>query len=296
MLFASSTSSRPTRKCSLPTARRMTSTSRTPRAGGTTRIASRADGRRSASDSTMARCTRPATTSNQNTDAHRRGHVSSAFTGRPWGDPRWSGRQDLNLRPLAPQASALAKLRHAPMEGAEVIEGTRGRRQLRGSGRGPAPGGMPRASAECGGMARPARTLWITRGYARRRHRSWHLAMMLATLGWGTWWCVLFVRHLAPEREIPFVLPATISTAAALLGLLIAILTLRARRAWILFALVPLFANGSLLLVPCWRESSASTDSEPSGWRQPALRHEASATPVDSSEPFARVHRLASSA
>jgi hypothetical protein len=99
-------------------------------------------------------------------------------------------------------------------------------------------------------MARPARTLWITRAYARRRHRSWHLAMMLATLGWGTWWCVLFVRRLAPEREIPFFVPATISTTAALLGLLIAILTLRARRAWILFALVPLFANGSLLFVP----------------------------------------------
>ena len=99
-------------------------------------------------------------------------------------------------------------------------------------------------------MARPARTLWITRAYARRRHRSWHLAMMLATLGWGTWWCVLFVRHFAPGREIPFFVPATISTAAALLGLGIAVLTLRARRAWILFALVPLFANGSLLFVP----------------------------------------------
>jgi len=74
--------------------------------------------------------------------------------------------------------------------------------------------------------------------------------MMLATLGWGTWWCVLFVRRLAPEHEIPFVLPATISTTAALLGLGIAVLTLRARRAWILFALVPLFANGSLLFVP----------------------------------------------
>jgi len=74
--------------------------------------------------------------------------------------------------------------------------------------------------------------------------------MMLATLGWGTWWCVLIVRRLAPESEIPLVVPAAISTTAALLGLGIAILTLRARRAWILFALVPLFANGSLLFVP----------------------------------------------
>jgi len=74
--------------------------------------------------------------------------------------------------------------------------------------------------------------------------------MMLATLGWGTWWCVLLVRRLAPAREIPLALPASISTAAAVLGLVIAILTLRARRGWILFALVPLFANGSLLFVP----------------------------------------------
>src|SRR5262245_60318234 len=29
----------------------------------------------------------------------------------------WSGRGDLNSRPLAPQASALAKLRHGPTEG-----------------------------------------------------------------------------------------------------------------------------------------------------------------------------------
>ena len=74
--------------------------------------------------------------------------------------------------------------------------------------------------------------------------------MILATLGWGTWWCVLFVHHFAPERTIPLALPAALSTALALLGLLVAILTLRARRAWVLFALAPLFANGSLLFVP----------------------------------------------
>lgn len=99
-------------------------------------------------------------------------------------------------------------------------------------------------------MPRPARALWITRAYARRRHRSWHLAMVMATVGWGAWWCVLLVHHFAPERRIPLVWPATLSTTAALLGLAIAVLTLRARRAWILFALVPLFANGSLLFVP----------------------------------------------
>ncbi len=31
------------------------------------------------------------------------------------GGKRWSGREDLNLRPPAPKAGALAKLRHAPI-------------------------------------------------------------------------------------------------------------------------------------------------------------------------------------
>jgi hypothetical protein len=74
--------------------------------------------------------------------------------------------------------------------------------------------------------------------------------MMLATVGWGTWWLVLLVHRLAPERTLSLAVPAAISTTAAVLGLLIALFTLRARRAWILFALVPLFANGSLLFVP----------------------------------------------
>ena len=74
--------------------------------------------------------------------------------------------------------------------------------------------------------------------------------MMLATVGWGTWWCVLFLHRFAPQREISLALPTVLSTVAASLGLLIAFFTLRARRTWILFALVPLFANGSLLFVP----------------------------------------------
>lgn len=99
-------------------------------------------------------------------------------------------------------------------------------------------------------MPRPSRAIWVTRAYARRRHRSWHLAMILATLGWGTWWCVLLVHRLDPGREIPLALPAAVSTVFAVLGLVVALLTLRARRAWVLFALFPLFANGSLLLMP----------------------------------------------
>jgi len=74
--------------------------------------------------------------------------------------------------------------------------------------------------------------------------------MVLATLGWGTWWCVLLLHRLAPEVRVPLAVPSILATVAAVLGLAIAVLTLRARRAWILFALAPLFANGSLLFVP----------------------------------------------
>lgn len=74
--------------------------------------------------------------------------------------------------------------------------------------------------------------------------------MVLATLGWSAWWFVLLVHRIAPERELSLLVPSIISTTAAVLGLAVAILALRARRSWILFVLVPLFANASLLLVP----------------------------------------------
>ena len=35
---------------------------------------------------------------------------------------KWSGREDLNLRPLAPQASALTRLRHVPTNIQTTIE------------------------------------------------------------------------------------------------------------------------------------------------------------------------------
>jgi len=74
--------------------------------------------------------------------------------------------------------------------------------------------------------------------------------MILATLGWGTWWCLLLVHHFAPERKIPLAAASVVSTVLAAAGLVVAILTLRARRSWVLFALAPLFANASLLFVP----------------------------------------------
>ncbi len=88
--------------------------------------------------------------------------------------------------------------------------------------------------------------------------------MTLASLGWGTWWVVLIVRKLAPGLTLGIVVPGAISTAFALLGLGVAVLTLRARRSWILFVTVPLFANLSLLVVP-WLASEVWGGSAPSG-------------------------------
>jgi hypothetical protein len=74
------------------------------------------------------------------------------------------------------------------------------------------------------------------------------LAMTLATLGWGTWWVALFLHHVGVEIVLD--VPSVVSVVFALAGLGVALLTLRARRSWIVFTLVPLFANASLLLVP----------------------------------------------
>ncbi len=75
-------------------------------------------------------------------------------------------------------------------------------------------------------------------------------AMILATFGWGCWWIYALLGRvapsLAPSREIVIVL----SCSFGLIGLALAALTLRARRTWLLFVLVPLFANLALLLFP----------------------------------------------
>ena len=104
--------------------------------------------------------------------------------------------------------------------------------------------------AENGGMPRPARALWVKRNYARRRHRSWMLAMSLASLGWGTWWVALFLRVMVPSLGFGLRVPGFVSVAFALCGLVVVLFTLRAKRSWLWFTLIPLFANASLLLVP----------------------------------------------
>lgn len=110
-------------------------------------------------------------------------------------------------------------------------------------------------------MPRPARTLWVTRTYARRRHRSWMLSMTFASLGWGVWWVMLVLRRFAPELSISLAVPDAVSTGCALVGFLIAVLTLRARRSWLMFVAIPLLANASLFFMPwlalsVWRPES----------------------------------------
>ncbi len=73
--------------------------------------------------------------------------------------------------------------------------------------------------------------------------------MTFASLGWGTWWLVLFARHFFDWSPAPSV-PSTISSLFAVLGLLVAVWCFRARRSWMLFVMIPFLANASLLAMP----------------------------------------------
>jgi len=78
--------------------------------------------------------------------------------------------------------------------------------------------------------------------------------MTLATLGWGVWWVGLFLARFAPWLAPDWLSGRTLVTALSSvlggLGLLLALFTVRANRSWLPFALVAIFANLSLLLLP----------------------------------------------
>ncbi len=74
--------------------------------------------------------------------------------------------------------------------------------------------------------------------------------MCFASMGWGSWWITVFLM-----RYFPGIAPGTATTGwfagiFAAFGFAIAVFTIRARRTWLYFTLVPLFANASLFLVP----------------------------------------------
>lgn len=99
-------------------------------------------------------------------------------------------------------------------------------------------------------VARPLRKLWQTRTHVRRRHRTWIFAMAMATCGWMSWWTSLALLHFFPDVAPSLRVTTWIASSFAAVGFLAAVWAFRAKAAWLLFLLVPFFANGSLLLVP----------------------------------------------
>jgi hypothetical protein len=75
-------------------------------------------------------------------------------------------------------------------------------------------------------------------------------SMTLASLGWGCWWLALLLRRVAPGFAPGFLLTGWAAGVLAALGLLAALLTVRATKAWLLFSAVAIFANAALLFLP----------------------------------------------
>jgi hypothetical protein len=110
-------------------------------------------------------------------------------------------------------------------------------------------------------MVRPLRKLSRIRTVVRRRHRTWMISMTCASLGWACWWVTRALLHVKPAWAPSIALTDTLSLTFALVGFIAALLSIRARLAWILVTLVPMFANLSVLLIPVtlntWRINEA---------------------------------------
>lgn len=99
-------------------------------------------------------------------------------------------------------------------------------------------------------MARPLRNLYHVPVVARRRHRTWMMSMILATAGLAVWGATVVWmradRASAPSLETAFLVSSLFSLPGWILGML----TIRAKRSWFLFALVPIAFNTMLLALP----------------------------------------------
>lgn len=84
----------------------------------------------------------------------------------------------------------------------------------------------------------------------RRRHRTWMMAMTMATLGWSSWWVAAALLRWCPAAAPAPLVTQVFTGTFAVAGLALTFFTLRAHRAWILISCVPLMANASLLLLP----------------------------------------------
>lgn len=71
--------------------------------------------------------------------------------------------------------------------------------------------------------------------------------MTLATGGWAVIWLALVMRRWAPDHAPSAEISYGIAFAFAALGLCFGLFSLRAKLAWILITMVPIFANVSLL-------------------------------------------------
>ena len=141
-------------------------------------------------------------------------------------------------------------------------------------------------------MPRPARKLASIRRVVRRRHRTWMLSMTFATLGWATWWLAVVLARLAPGLAPGFHPTWAVTMVFAGAGLCCGLFTLRAKLAWILITGVPLFANGSLLLLPLLiPEGSGILDPRAAESVEPAV--ESSAAGARSGDRVGDLDRLA---
>lgn len=74
--------------------------------------------------------------------------------------------------------------------------------------------------------------------------------MCMATVGWGSWWFTALTMKLAPAIAPDPRTTTWFASVFGVFGLLLALWSVRARLAWLLFTIVPLFANGTLLFFP----------------------------------------------
>lgn len=73
------------------------------------------------------------------------------------------------------------------------------------------------------------------------------MSMTLATAGWAVIWIALVLRRWAPGMAPAAEVSYGIAFAFAAVGLFFGLFSLRAKLAWILITLAPIFANFSLL-------------------------------------------------
>lgn len=74
--------------------------------------------------------------------------------------------------------------------------------------------------------------------------------MTFATGAWAVWGVTIVLMELAPGWAPDWGLAIVLSSLFAFPGLLLALLTVRAKRSWLLVALVPILANAMLLVLP----------------------------------------------